>query len=55
MQNMTTEIYDLLKMAAERNYQATLNNTETLANLTKELSMIKSLHKEILEGLKTLN
>jgi hypothetical protein len=55
MQNMTTEIYNLLKMAAERNYQATLKNTEVLANLTKELREIKSLHKEIMEGLKTLN
>lgn len=41
VQNMTEQIYDLLKDADERNYLATINNTKILVNLTEELKEIK--------------
>ena len=45
VQNMTNEIYDLLKRADERNFQATITNKQILVNLTEELKEIKALHK----------
>jgi hypothetical protein len=53
--NMTQDIYDLLEEADKRNFNATMTNKVILNNLTKELKEIKSLHKEILKELKTLN
>lgn len=42
VQNMTNEIYDLLKRADERNFQATITNKGILVNLTEKLKEIKS-------------
>ena len=55
VQNVTEEIYELLKIADERNYQATKNNTKLLTNLTEALKEINILHKEIKELLESAN
>jgi hypothetical protein len=55
LQNQTKQIYELLQTADNRNYEVNTMNLKILGNLTKELKEIKSLHKEIMEGLKTFN
>jgi hypothetical protein len=53
--NMTQDIYDLLKEADKRNFQATMANKALLNNLTEELKEIKTLHKEIKQEIESIN
>jgi hypothetical protein len=55
VQNITEQIYNLLKEADERNFQATMANKALLNNLTEELKEIKTLHKEIKQEIESIN
>ena len=52
VQSVTEQIYELLKKADERNFQATKNNTKLLTNITKHVEEIKKIHKELMNHLK---
>jgi predicted PurR-regulated permease PerM len=49
--NTTKQTYDLLKLADQRNFEATMKNNKLIDNLTKTVNELKQMHDSIIKTL----